>query len=419
MALDSYTSAINQQFAGPGTSPAEAAGFVAGGVVRPAGPYDFAQGSPLVTGEAIHQAFHLKPTYELSGALTAQVSIGYGSVGGSGNVASYWGDVEMPQFNPHLGSLAAPIPPAFPTHNGGDAANATRIGVVGGTLTRSDGDGVASFGWFDPRQSVGFVFTPPKAPNTVPEMTPVIPDGMNGSPPTSLLFVPTKTLPVQGIGVWERFDKLSVEGISANLPALAGTTARVTSLSALWPRDSTLSMQAGIAHLAQSGATLAPVAFGSSPGLTASPQGLLATSTIFGQVMTVAGAGAAFVTGPYDAEARFAYSCYGASGVASPRSACTAGSYWYGKLKRGFGTFDLALEATRFEPTFAPAMLTYGTTENVWDASFAWPRGWFPNAYSFVDTSQVGPNRQGFRLTTNFLYAGVEVKVSAATFAQV
>ena len=64
--MESYTSAINQQFVGQGISPAEGPGFILGSPISPGTPYDMFTRSALVTGMGIHQALVVKPTFALA-----------------------------------------------------------------------------------------------------------------------------------------------------------------------------------------------------------------------------------------------------------------------------------------------------------------------------------------------------------------
>jgi hypothetical protein len=146
MKIDTYTSATNQQFVGPGISPPEAATFAQGGVQAPISPYALFSGAPLVTGQGTAQDFLLTPTFAVNPHIDAAVTIGYGSASGTGNVINYWGDPIMPSINPNLGVKAFTLAPAFPTHNGADAASATRLGFLSASVTEHSGLGSRSAG---------------------------------------------------------------------------------------------------------------------------------------------------------------------------------------------------------------------------------------------------------------------------------
>lgn len=421
VSIDSYTSAINQQMVGPGITPPEGAGFAAGGVVAPGTPYDLFSGDPLITGMAIHQALELIPTYAISSAFDLSLTAGYGTVGGSGNVANYWGDSIMPTLNPTLGSRAFSDPVAFPTHNGVDGVQGSRVSILDGMLALHNGDGGLTVGWLDQHQSVRFVFAQPAWTNTPAELVPILPENIGEpSPGTNLEASRVPILPLQGIDAWYTEGLATAEVTDGDLPAVPGTSARVSSVSLSIAHGAQLVYSGEIARLTQSGTdTTAPVLFGTLPVTNASGQGPIPQSTLFAQKMLVAGASAVFPVGTSDAEARFGYSCYTAYGAFAPTSSCTSGTYAYGKFHHGFNTFDGALELVYFAPTYAPAILPYGTEQNILDAQYAWPRTWFPEDYAFVDHSIVGANRQGARLSLNTLVAGVEVRLAGGIYEQI
>jgi hypothetical protein len=135
--------------------------------------------------------------------------------------------------------------------------------------------------------------------------------------------------------------------------------------------------------------------------------------------MYVDGIGATFPLVFGDVDVRYANSCYGADNVGLASASCTSGNYYFAKFHQGFSKFDVSLEWVRVEPTFAPAILPYGTIENVWSAPFAFPVTWLPQDYHFVDTGNVPENRQGLRATTSFFIAGVETRIAVARYGQV
>jgi hypothetical protein len=135
--------------------------------------------------------------------------------------------------------------------------------------------------------------------------------------------------------------------------------------------------------------------------------------------MTIEGFTASFPVATADLAIHYGHSCYSADGVLIAAPSCTPGNYYYAKFHQGFSKFDLALEVVRFEPTYAPAVLPYGTIENVWSSPFAFPGTWLHGAYQFVDNSEVGPNRQGIRGSSTFLLGPVETRISLAHYVQV
>jgi hypothetical protein len=418
--LESYTSAINQQMVGPGISPPEAPGFIAGSLVAPGTPYDLLNKGPLVTGMGIHQELKIAPTFAMSPLFDLSVSAGYGSAGGSGNVDTYWGDAMMPSLNPSMGFRAFSVPPAFPTHNGADGIQATRVSILQGSIALHSGDGAFTMGWLTQHQTARFVFNQPAWTNTPAQLVPLLPSNIGeGSPGSDIAASKAPILDLQGFDAWYRQGLATAELTNAVLPSLPGSPARMMSASLAVAHGQRLVYSGEIVSLTQSGPITAPVLFGNLPFTSPSAYGPIAQSTLFGQRMVVAGAGAVFPVGDSDAEARVGYSCYGASGAFAPQSSCVSGTYLYGKFHHGFNAFDAGLELVYFSPRYAPAILPYGTPQNIWQIAWAWPRTWYPGYFQFVDHSIVGANRQGARLTAGTLIAGVEIRLAGSIFQQV
>lgn len=417
MKIETYTSATNQQFVGPGTVPPEAATFAAGGVQAPISPYDLFNGAPQVTGQGTTQDFLLKPIYSFSPYVDGTVTIGYGSASGTGNVVNYWGDTIMPTINPNLGVRAFTLAPAFPTHNGADAVSATRLGLLSASVLDHNGAGGLTVGWFNTHQSVPFAFAPPPGTNTGFDIAPQLPHTIGDGPPAvDVLKESPQVLPLQGVDLWAHDGVATYEFASGTLPAPTTSTARATTLSAILDHDGGLNYSAQISSLVTNGPETARVLFGSNGTLVNGvPQ-----STVYGQRMVVAGLGSTFPLGVSDGALRYGYSCYTVNqGAAATTSGCSSGNYYYGKLHHGFAHFDLALEGERYEATYAPAILDYGTIENVWQAPAALPSSWLRGNYSFVGGTIGGANRQGARLSTTFIISGVEVRFAFANFTQI
>lgn len=423
--IESATSYINNQFVGPGIKPPEAALFAAGDPRAPGTPYDFFGSSPLVTGYGIVQALKISPVYTISPQYTASATLGYGSFSGNGNVAGYWGDQPLETVNPHLGMRAASIPVQFPTTNKSikDVVSGTRASFTAASIGRKDGDLNARIGYFDLAQTESFVFTAPAQTNTPQWLGQPLPEGIGDAPPTTPLFVNARTrLPLHGIDIFGRPNRTtSVELTDAELPAMPGSHARMTQASVEVVRNSQTSYGIQVSHLTTGGIpTGTTVLFGNTPTITPSVQGPLPTSILGGQRMAVAGLRANFMVTPdIDAQVRYGYSCYGADQTAQSRVGCTPGNYLYGKLHRGFTAFDLGLELMRYEATYAPAQMPYGTLENVWSIAYSWPGTWLKGAFPYADTSLMGPNRQGYRLTSNFIVRGVETRLAYGKYDQI
>ncbi|HEV8021498.1 MAG TPA: hypothetical protein VGP41_09570 [Candidatus Lustribacter sp.] len=416
MKIETYTSGTNNQMVGPGTTPAEGAHFAAGGVPGPGTPYDFFSGSPTVTGEGLSFDFLISPTYAISPAVDVTTTLGYGSASGTGNVINYWGDALMPSINPNLGSRAFQLAPAFPTHNGQNPVSATNVGFLSGAALLHNGNGALTVGWLNTHQNVPWVFTQAPWTTTPFELAPQLPQSIGDGPPSNDTLKPSLAeLPLSGADFWVKDGITTLEVTSANLPMPYGTSARILSGSMVMDQGSGLKYSAQVVGLSTAGPETGSVLFGSNATLTNGvPQ-----STVFGQHMVVAGAGVTFPVWNSDAEFRYGYSCYGAVGAAASTSSCTSGNYVYGKVHHGFSAFDLALEGVNFGGSYAPAILNYGTVQNVWTYPSAWPGTWLRGSFQLVDNSEVGPNRIGIRAASTFIVAGVEVRLAFAQYQQI
>lgn len=416
MKIDTYTSGVNNQMVGPGTTPAEGPNFATGGQPAPGTPYDMFSGGPLVTGEGLSQDFLLKPVYAVSPSLDVSTTIGYGSASGTGNAVTYWGDAIMPTINPNLGSRAYTLSPAFTTHNGQNPISATRLGFLSGSIADHNGNGALTVGWFSLHQNVPWALDQAPWTNVPFQLAPQLPQSIGDGPPTDDVLKEGPTLlPLSGADVWVKDNITTLEVASADLPAPSNAPARILTASLLQDHGGGLRYALEVSGLNTSGPDTGDVLFGGAATLVNNvPQ-----STVQAQHMFVLGAGAAFPVADSDAELRYGYSCYNAIGTAISTTGCTGGDYYYGKLHHGFSAFDLALEGVRFEPTYAPAVLDYGTLENVWSYPAAWPGTFLRGDYQLVDNSQVGPNRQGGRLLATTVLAGVEIRFAFAEYSQI
>jgi hypothetical protein len=414
--METYTSGTNQQFVGPGISPPEGPGFAAGSQLAPGTPYDFFSGAPQVTGQGLSQDFLLKPSYSITPAFDITATFGYASGAGTGNVFNYYGDALVPTINPSIGSRAFTLAPAFPTHNGQDSASAVRMSVLSGSILDRNGNAGLSVGWFNLHQNLPFAFS--QAPWTNMAFTPVpqIPQNIGDGPPTiDVMKEGPEILPLQGEDFWLKSNLATVEVTNASLPGPSTSPARILTGSLLLDHGSGLRYSGQFTALNTTGPDTAAVLFGSNASLVNGvPQ-----STVFSQHMILTGVGAAFPISTSDAELRYGYSCYSATGTAFNTAACTSGNYYYGKVHHGFQNFDLSLEGVRFEASYAPALLDYGTPQNVWSYPAAWPGTWLRGNYQLVDNSMVGPNRQGVRVATTFIVQGVEVRFAFAQYQQI
>jgi len=373
-------------------------------------------GAPLATGEGITQDFLVTPSFAVTHSVDVSATIGYGSASGTGNVINYWGDAIMPTINPNLGSRAFTLKPAFTTHNGQDPVSATKLSVLSGSIADHNGNGALTVGWFSLHQTVPWALNQAPWVSTPFQLAPQVPGTLGDGPPSVDVLKEGPTIyPLSGADLWLKNDIATMEIATADLPAPSNAPARILTGSLVIDHGGGLKYSAAITALNTWGPDTGRVLFGSNPTLVNGvPQ-----STVLGQQMLVAGIGATLPFGDSDGEVRYGYSCYGASGAAQATPTCTSGNFYYAKLHHGFAHFDVALEGTRFEANYAPAILDYGTIENVWTYPAAWPGTWLRGDYQLVDNSEVGPNRQGGGIKTTFIIAGVEVRLGFAQYSQI
>ncbi len=423
-----FLSATNQQFVGPGTVPPEGAGFATraqgASALAPSSPYDYASGEPLTTGFGFSEGIRIRPAYQFSPKYRVGVTIDYGTVSGSGNVVNYWGEPLVSQLNPNLGQRQISVPPAFTTHNGQDPVKGGILGIENATIESVDGNTQLRAGWINLRQGEDYVFKAPNVTNEAGSAAWVLPGTVSdGSPSIDAYGTTDPTFRLHGIDFYYKHDIDSVELTDADLPTLPGTPARVTSASFKIDHGEGLTYGAQVTHVVTGGApVLAQVLYGGIgvPGFTVpAPQGPVPFSLLGGQRNTLFGASASVPLGfSTDVTAKFGYSDYAADGTVFNANT-TQGGYYYAKLHHGFSAFDLSAEAVRFEATYAPTQIPYGTLENIFSAQWAYPHNVAPGYYSLADTSMVGPNRQGFRLSGTTELAGVEVRLAYGSYDQI
>lgn len=414
--IDTYTSGTNNQMVGPGTTPAEGPAFAAGGQLGPGTPYDMFQGAPLVTGEGLAQDFLITPSYALSPAVDVNLTFGYGSASGTGNVINYWGDAIMPSINPNLGRRAFQLTPAFPTHNGQNPVSGTMVSLLSGQVLDHGGNYGMTIGWLNLHQNVNWAFSQAPWANTPFALAPQLNGSIGDGPPAiDVLKNGPALLPLSGGDLWIKDGIDTVEMTSADMPSPYLSPARILSASFVQDHGGGLRYSYQMTGLTQWGPDTGAVLWGSNGTLVNGvPQ-----STVNNQRQVIFGVGATVPLGTFDGELRYGYSCYGATNTAVSAPSCASGNYYYAKLHHGFTHFDMALEGVRFEGTYAPAILNYGVQENVWTYPAAWPGNWLRGSYQLVDNSLVGPNRQGGRVTATTIIAGLEIRFAFAEYSQI
>ncbi|MBV8812391.1 MAG: hypothetical protein JO033_27285, partial [Acidobacteriaceae bacterium] len=148
-------------------------------------------------------------------------------------------------------------------------------------------------------------------------------------------------------------------------------------------------------------------------------QGPLPSSSLGGQIETIAGLRAAFhISDVVDAVAEAGRAWYNAGDVLEPNTNRPGGFYHLG-FSGHRGRATLNIDGYRFEPRYATAVLPYGTPENVWSVAWSWPGPWLKSNYQLVDNTLVGVNRQGYRIRYGVDKGPLEVHASFATFRQI
>jgi hypothetical protein len=79
-------------------------------------------------------------------------------------------------------------------------------------------------------------------------------------------------------------------------------------------------------------------------------------------------------------------------------SSTEPGGYYHVALVKTFGRATASIDAYRVEPRYATIVLPYGVEENQWGAAWGWPATWVGSSYQLIDNSEVGVDRQGYRL---------------------
>jgi hypothetical protein len=398
---DAYLTFVDQTTAGPGQSPPEAPGFIAGLPLAPNTPYDLFSSAPLVPGVAgVTQATSVLayglPRYDVA------LTVGAGYAAGSVTNAAYWTENLLPPLNPHLGSAALPYRIAFPTHAGQDEGSAARVAVLSGLVATADGNLRLRGGWLDLAQTDRFVFAPPALTSVNPAIAYAPAETLSSSLAGSDIWTPyASALPLHGIDVQAKQGVASFEVTDAALPSLPGESARLTMASLVLDHGEGTRLSAQILHAVTSGITFGTtVPFGLDPQFALTPQGVLPTSTLSGQRQTIGGLRAAFHVSPalgIDGVAELGRSWYDAAPVARPGTEAP-GDYYHLGADRVHGRTTLSLDAYRMEPQYAPMILPYGISENQWSAAFAWPGQWLKSNYQLIDNSVLGVNRQGYRV---------------------
>jgi hypothetical protein len=417
---DGFASFVSEAFAGPGLSPPEGPGFAAGAPLSPMTPYDLLYSAPMTPGNGGVAQFALHTAYT-SPRFDASASLGIAGATGSVQTNAYWTENLQATLNPHAGSQALPYRIAFPTHAGQDDGSAARLSLLSASIGTHDGSLNLRGGWFDLVQSDRFVFAQPPLTNVTPSIGIQTPESQgNGPPALDSWPAAPPGLPLDGIDMVARRGIATIEITNADLPALPGTSARLTLGSAVIDHGEGTRFSADLLHLSTGGNLLnTTTMFGAIAVTVPGPQGPLPSSVLGGQQQTIAGLRGAFHAGrDVDATIEVGRAWYDAQHVMEPGTQAPGGFYHAG-LSHPFGRAAISADFYRWEPRYATAILPYGIPENVWSVGWSWPGVWLKSNYQLCDNTIVGTNRQGVRIRYTLDKGPVEVHADYARFVQI
>lgn len=386
---------LSQGVAGPGLTPVDGPGFVNGAPAAPVSPYDPFSAAPLVPGNVAQDQVSLDASWHRRG-FTLEAIGGVEALDGDRTNEAYWVEPLMNQDNPHLGSAATGYAVAFPTHPGVDDYVGARAGLtqVHASFERSAIQ--LRGGWFDLGQTLPCVFTQAPTTNALPSLTMRTPESLAPSPfALDAWDASPSSLPLRGFDVTGDAGPISVEAADAALPSLAGTPARMETISSARSFDNGNGWIVQWLHVHTGGdPVVTSTDFGANPVIDVSPQGLLTSSVLRGQRESIVGGEDEF-DAPLRLQATIegAYSSYEADGIAT--SGVAHGGFIHAGVSHALGDAQLGIDYYRFEPRFATMILPYGAPENIWSVAYSWPGPWLKSDYQLVDSSTAGVNRQG------------------------
>ena len=417
--VDAHTTFITQSTNGPGTNPPEGATFVMGSPAAPNSPYDTFSSAPMTPGNASESAFYLTPSYA-GNALTGSVRLGIGYIFGSITDGAYWGESIFPTLNPHLGSQVLPYAVTFPQHAGEDDGHGFAASVLNGDIATRDGALRLRGGWFDLQQSDRFVFVQPAYASAVPALAVLPAESLgNGAPTADFWPLANPQYPLHGIDLVARSGIATAELTDATLPALPGTSARLTMASLVFDRGEGTRISGQVAHVTTGGALVPTTVLYAQGMLVDTPQGLLPTGNIGGQRQTIYGVRAAFHAFKlFDGIVEYGHSTYDADHVSEPGTQ-RPGNYYHGGVSKTFGRTNLSFDFYANDPYYATAILPYGVAENVWSVAWSWPGQWLKSNYQLIQNTPVNIDRQGYRVTYKFDGGPLEIHASYANFGEI
>ncbi len=403
---------------GPGVTPPEAAGFIAGTPLAPESPYDFLTSVP--TSNGIGASMQLRGTADYDGgSFDLSLDYGFEALSGSANTIGYWNEGFFPALDPHFSGDRLALPVAFPTHAGQDNTSGIAAALEALHVSSARGDGSADVGWIQPAQTLRFVFAPPPATVAVLGVMPALPETLGPGSPTLSDWNPLDpALALHGVQVQRGLGPANLAYVNAPLPSLPGTATRMQSLSLLEDRGGGNQFGAQIVHAGIGGAPIsAGVLYGSNAQLDPNAQGYLPTSTLNGQMQTIVGVHQALHKGDDFVAIDVARSWYGATPVTHPNG--NSGGFYHLGYARSLRAGTLQLDAYRFEPRYAQMVLPYGTPENIWSVAWSWPGVWLKSTYQLVDNSVVGINRQGLRVKWSGSSGALTYSIAASRYREI
>jgi hypothetical protein len=410
---------IDQSTGGPGTTPSEGYEFAHGSPISPMSPYDWFSSAPVTPGIAGIVQYEFTGTYHASG-VDVGATIGVGGLTGSTTNALYWGEPLIPNLNAHDLSRIVPYAIVFPTHAGQDDASVANASLVNTSAAAADGSWKVQGGYFYLAQSDRFVFSPAPLTSLTPSLGAQTAETLGPGVPAIEAWPTSPTsLPLLGAdGTWHQ-GSATLELTDALLPALPGTTVRLTMGSFVLDRGDDGRFSVQLAHVWSGGAPIDTTTFfGTDQEIHYGPLGRLYTSVLANQVQTIGGV-RAFVhpLKGWVALAELGRAWYDAGLVTYPGTS-RYGSYEHFSLARHLGGDLATLEFHRFDPTYATMIMPYGIAENVWSVAWSWPGVWLKSTYQLVDNTVIGANRAGFHFRYDHNDKRVEFHVSYGDWRQ-
>ena len=410
----------DQQYAGPGVTPPEAASYAAGGIGPPT-PYDFFTGAPTQSGVGSTQDVRIDLSYN-TGRLVFGARVWAENVAGSAHVDSYWNEPLLFSLSPHQGARAFSLPIAFPTHAGQDDVAAFRGSITQGWVATPDGNDQLRVGVFNDVAADRFVYAPPPVPGAVPAVAPVLPQTLGDGPPGLDDWKQRRdTLPLAGseLTLHRGIDTFDVG--QGSLPAMPGTGVLMTVGSFAIDHGGGLRYSADFLHINEFGSLGIPALYGADAMLTPGAQGISAGSTVSGQRETIGGLRAAVPFGNFSVVGEVGRSWYSFDNAAqgAKYAGSSAAGYYHAGAQYQFPALSVGIDWFRFEPQYGTIVLPYGTPENTWPVAFAWPAPWLNGYYQIVGNADAAANRQGPRVEAHYVTPAFDVRAQYAAYTTV